>query len=102
MLTTLGINTIKNFMAEKVDHARYKIGVTYYDTPITSVSVNSDGYLIVRVTAEFPDMSGIVHISEMQLCDASGGVLEAMPVTIMILAESEGLYYEFKYSITTS
>ena len=56
LLTNAAIQGYRDYTKRRIAYAKYKIGSTYYKTPIESVTTTSSGMLEILSSRNLPDM----------------------------------------------
>lgn len=98
ILTPTAIEGYKKDTDRKIARARYKIGSTYYDTPIHRRERLPDGRVAVYFSVT-PGTSGNVTITEVQLFDTNNDLWASKTESIVINGVQEGILYRFTFDI---
>lgn len=96
ILTATAIEGYKVDTNMKIARARYKIGSTYYETPIHRRERLTDGRVAVYFSIT-PGVSGNVTISEVQLFDTNNDLWAFKTESIAISGVQEGILYRFTF-----
>lgn len=98
MLTEKALQGYREYTKRTIAYARYKIGTTYYKTPIQDIKIQPDGKLAVRFMIE-PKISSKVTISEVQLFDTNNDLWLSKAENLVKESAQEGFFYLFKITI---
>jgi len=99
ILTPTAIEGYKQYTNSVINSARYRIGSTYYNAPITRRERLPDGSVAVYFSIE-PGISGNVTIVEVQLLDTNNNLWAAKPESIVINGLQKGVLYRFTFNFT--
>jgi len=101
MLTTTALTALKECFTENISYAKFKIGSTYYQTPIQSAEILADGRVAITFLIDHT-VSGNITVTEVQLYDYSGRLWASKVESITRKAVQEGILYRFAFTITES
>ena len=96
ILTNAAIEGYKVDTDRKIARARYKIGDTYYNTPIHRRERLPDGRVAVYFSIT-PQKSGSVTVSEVQLFDTNNELWAVKTEKIVLNGVQEGILYRFTF-----
>lgn len=97
ILTAKAIEGYKVDTDRKIARARYKIGSTYYESPIHRRDRLPDGRVAVYFSIT-PEVSGSVTITEVQLFDTNNDLWASKTESIVIKSVQEGVLYRFTFN----
>lgn len=98
VLEPVAFTDFKNYATNRITHARYKIGSTYYTAAINDKEITSAG--IVRVQFPIiPQASSMVTVTEVQLISTAGAVWAKKAVSISIETIQTGILFWFEFNI---
>lgn len=98
MLTDKAIAGLKAYIDRTIVYARYRIGGTYYKTPISRREYLKDGRVAVFFSI-VPEAGQDVTIEEVQLFDTNNDLWAAKNEEIIIRGVQEGVLYRFAFDI---
>lgn len=101
MLTTTALTALKKCFTENISYAKFKVGSTYYQTPIQNAEILSDGRVAITFLIDHT-ISGNITVTEVQLYDYSGQLWASKVESITRKATQEGILYRFAFTITES
>lgn len=101
MLTTTALTALKECFTENISYAKFKIGSTYYQTPIQSAEILADGRVAITFLIDHT-VSGNITVTEVQLYDHSSRLWASKVENITRKATQEGILYRFAFTITES
>lgn len=99
MLTDTAMRGYKEYTRAEIAYAKYKVGNTYHQTPITSKEYLADGRLAVKILMEPPE-SGNVKITEIQLYDTNNNLWLKKAENIVREDVSAGVLYRFTFDFS--
>lgn len=91
------INALKNYLKDRVDHARYYSDDGWHDIGIHNIDILSDGRIAVYVMF---DSAAPDYISRIQFVNADGGIFAEGEESINKEAFAEGILYRYTIKIT--
>ena len=89
MLTTTAITALKQCFTDNIAYAKFKVGDTYYKSPIQSAEILNDG-------------RGTIPVTAVQLYAHSGRLWPSKVESNTRKAAQEGILYRFAITITES
>lgn len=101
MLTNTAITALKNCITDNVAYAKFKVGSTYYQSPIQKAEILTDGRVAITFLIDHT-ISGTITVTEVQLYDHSGRLWASKAESITRKAVQEGILYRFAFTITES
>lgn len=101
MLSNIALTALKNCIKDNVAYAKYKVGSTYYQVPIQSAEIISDGRVAITFLVDHT-VPGNITVTEVQLYDHSGRLWASKGENITRKALQEGILYRFCFTITES
>ncbi len=101
MLTNTAITALKNCIKDNVAYAKFKVGSTYYQSPIQKAEILTDGRVAITFLIDHT-ISGTITVTEVQLYDHSGRLWASKVESITRRAVQEGILYRFAFTITES
>ena len=101
MLTTTAITALKQCFTDNIAYAKFKVGDTYYKSPIQSAEILIDGRVAITFLIDHT-ISGTIAVTEVQLYDHSGRLWASKVESITRKAAQEGILYRFAITITES
>lgn len=99
MLTSTAMTALKNCFTDNIVSAKYKVGSTYYQVPIQSAEILSDGRVAIMFLIDHT-VAGNITITEVQLYDRNGALWASKTESITRKAMQEGILYRFVFTIT--
>jgi hypothetical protein len=101
VLTNTAITALKNCIKDNVAYAKFKVGSTYYQSPIQKAEILTDGRVAITFLIDHT-ISGTITVTEVQLYDHSGRLWASKVESITRRAVQEGILYRFAFTITES
>lgn len=98
ILTDKAIEGFKKYLERTVEYAQYKIGNTYYKTPIHRKERMADGRVAIYFSI-VPQTSSTVTISEVRIYDNNNDLWARKEENIIIRSVQEGALYRFAFKI---
>ena len=99
MITTQAFTDFRNFIRRRVGRAQYRVGSTWYDAPIVSTEITSDG--TVRIKSQIAHGAACT-IAEVRLLNTENVVWATKTVTVLIENAGTSLLQWFDFKITES
>lgn len=98
VLEPVALTDIKNYTLNRIAHARYKIGSTYYTAAINDKQITPAG--VVRVQFPIIPQSGsAVTVTEVQLISTAGAVWAKKTVSVSIETIQTGILFWFEFNL---
>ena len=101
MLSNHALNALKECFTDNIAYAKFKVGGSYYQTPIEKAEILSDGRVAITFLIDH-SISGTITVTEVQLYDHSGRLWASKTESITRQATQEGILYRFAFTITES
>lgn len=98
LLTTSAVNGIKAYIQRTVKFAKYRIGSTYYQVPLSEVTIDSSG--VIRISFMIQPESPSAVVNQVQIYDTAGVLWFEKSVNLNMSSVAEGFYYLVKLVIT--
>ena len=98
LLTNAAIQGYRDYPKRRIAYAKYKIGSTYYKTPIESVTTTSSGMLEIAFKIELSSGSG--EVSEVQLYDTDNQLWLSKTERLNMDSVAEGFSYIVQLEIS--
>lgn len=98
ILTESAIEGFKQYTDRTIAYARYRIGATWYKTPITRRERMANGKVAVYFSI-IPQASNTVTINRVQLYDTANNVWADKTENITIESVQEGFLYRFTFDL---
>ena len=95
-VTNAYLNSIRQTMIDKVDHAQFKIGNSYTRAEIKEKRINSNGTVTIGFNIT---VSASATITQCRLRDANGNVLATKAENISMSATANAVYYFFTFNV---
>jgi hypothetical protein len=97
MIDTAGFNDLRGYVKRRVSYARYRVGSTYYETPLNDVEIRSDGTVRIWISI-IPGKA--VTVSRVELWSNNAELWMHQDCSITINAGQTGILYWFDIKIT--
>lgn len=98
LLTQAALEGYKEYTKRTIDHGRYKVGASYYETPV-EVDILPDGRIVADVLVDHT-IPGDITVTEFQLYDTRGQLFCRKAENILRRDSQEGILYRFAFTIT--
>lgn len=96
-LQTAALTGYRNYTKKIVDHARYKIGSTWYTADLSEVKILTSGIVEISFMIEIPSGSGT--ITQVELYNRTGELWFSKTESLNISDVSEGFLYVVQIEI---
>ena len=96
MLDTAAFSDLRSYIKRRVIYARYRIGSTYYQTPLNEVTLLSSG--TVRVQLSILQAENVT-INRVELWNSNGDLWAHQDCSITIESGQTGILYWFDINI---
>lgn len=97
MLSNDALQGYNKYTKNEIDHARYKIGNSYFETTIERIEYLEENQLSVWIVFN-PTDTKEVTVTEVQLINTGGKVFLAQDENLVIDAVQEGAIYNIIFS----
>lgn len=96
VVTNILLNSLRQQLIDRIDHAQYKIGNAYTNVSINEKKINNNG--TVNVGFYISAGSGQT-VTECRLLDSENNVLAAKSESIVMSASASAVYYFFTFNV---
>lgn len=97
MIDAAGFNDLRSYIKRRVSYARYRVGSTFYKTPINDVEINADGTVRVWISI-LPGSS--VTVNRVELWSNNAELWMHQDCSITIASGQTGILYWFDITLS--
>lgn len=97
MLDSAAFNDLRGYIKRRVSYARYRVGTTFYETPLNDVNILDDGTVRVQLGIHSEEA---VTVNRVELYSSANELWAHQDLSITLQPGQTGILYWFDMTIT--